>query len=313
MPSLKDLKNRIASVKSTRKITSAMKMVAASKLRRAQERAENARPYTRFMRKMMLDLAGTRDPSREPSPLLAGHGKNETILLVVMTSDRGLCGAFNSTVIRATRLHIKELESAGKKIKLLCIGRKGRDALRRDYGQHILYAAESSTLVSLDLDEEKHAHEPVRKLISSEDAQKLGEVILRFYSEGVFDQAMLVYNRFKSAISQELVIQRLVPFLDEEGAPAAQDQQTAPLAIEIFEPPQHVVLEAMLVKHLVSQLYAALLESAAGEQGSRMTAMDNATRNAGDMIDRLTLHYNRSRQAAITNELIEIISGAAAV
>ncbi len=294
MPSLKDLKNRIASVKSTRKITSAMKMVAASKLRKAQEQAEFSRPYARRMNELLSDLVRVADPSRPLPALLSGNGREDTVLLIVMTSDRGLCGAFNGSIIRETRRKIVELQAAGKTVRLICVGRKGRDLLRREHGDKVLHAAESSS----------------KKKIELADAKALAAKIASLYEEGAFDTAYLVYNRFKSAISQIVTVESLIPFIPTAEAEAKPEGAQA--LFELFEPAKEKLLTELAPKNLEVQVFRALLESAAGEQGARMTAMDNATRNAGDMIDRLTLNYNRSRQAYITKELIEIISGAEA-
>ncbi|MDD2325165.1 MAG: F0F1 ATP synthase subunit gamma [Alphaproteobacteria bacterium] len=298
MPSLKDLKNRIASVKSTRKITSAMKMVAASKLRRAQDQAESSRPYARFMSRMLATMVTSAEMGPDASPLLAGTGKQETILLVVMTSDRGLCGAFNGSIIREARRQIASLEKEGKTVKLICVGRKARDLLRREHGDKFVHTVESAAKKQIDL----------------EDAQALADKLKELYAEGGFDVAYLLYNKFRSAISQIVTLQQIVPFAADQGDAAnSNEPQADALACELFEPQQDVLLARLLDRNLMVQIFAALLESSAGEQGARMTAMDNATRNAGDMIDRLTLNYNRSRQAYITKELIEIISGAEAV
>lgn len=296
MPSLKDLKNRIASVKSTRKITSAMKMVAASKLRRAQEQAESSRPYARHMSRMLANVVASVEVTGASPALLIGTGKQETVLLVVMTSDRGLCGAFNGSIIRETRRQIVRLESEGKKVKLVCVGRKARDLLRREHGEKFVHTVESAAKKQIDLS----------------DAQALAAKILEVYEAGECDVVSLVYNKFKSAISQIVTVAQLIPFASETQAPAEDSEQTF-LAYDTFEPNQDDLLAKLLEKNITVQLYGSMLESSAGEQGARMTAMDNATRNAGDMIDRLTLNYNRSRQAYITKELIEIISGAEAV
>jgi len=297
MPSLKDLKNRIASVRSTRKITSAMKMVAASKLRRAQDQAEFSRPYARRMNEMLSDLVRLADPCEKLPPLLAGNGKDQTVLLIVITSDRGLCAGFNGSAIREARSQIKTLEAEGKTVKLICVGRKGRDLLRREHSEKFLYTAESGS----------------KKQIEIADAKVLSDKVLSLYDEGAFDVAFIVYNKFKSAISQITTVEPLIPFVPVESEEKESAASVGAKALfEIFEPSQTVLLEKLLPRHLEVQLLRALLESAAGEQGARMTAMDNATRNAGDMIDRLTLNYNRSRQAYITKELIEIISGAEA-
>ncbi len=292
MPSLKDLKNRIASVKSTRKITSAMKMVAGSKLRRAQENAEAARPYATRMARMLSSLAVTT--SEDAPRLLTGTGKDEKILLVVMTSNRGLCGAFNGSVVREARRVIHQLESEGKTVSLICVGRKGRDLLRRDHASKIVHSEE----------------EIGRKRVAFEDAAKLNARILSMFDNGDFDVCHIVYNRFKSVISQIVTVKQLVPFSVEKEADGSRME---PLIGLEFEPNEKSILESLLPRALAVAMYGALLESAAGEQGARMTAMDNATRNAGDMINKLTLNYNRSRQAYITKELIEIISGAEAI
>ena len=292
MPSLKDLKNRIVSVKSTRKITSAMKMVAASKLRRAQERAESARPYAERMAQMLLPLAKSVQEADGFSRLLTGTGKEDVVLLVVATSDRGLCGAFNGSIVRETRRKIDEFLAQGKKVKLICAGRKGRDLLRRDHADKIVYAIEDLS----------------KKPITFPTSEALAEKVLGLFAEGEFDVAYVIFNRFKSAISQIVSCEQIVPvpLKNDEAAEQA-------IAVELFEPAQADILAHLLPRNLAVQIHGALLESAASEQGARMTAMDNATRNAGDMIDKLTLNYNRSRQAFITKELIEIISGAEAV
>ncbi len=291
MPSLKDLKNRISSVKSTRKITSAMKMVAGSKLRRAQENAESARPYAARMARMLSSLAVSADASAPR--LLTGTGRDDKVLLIVMTSNRGLCGAFNGSVVREARRTIHQYESEGKKVLLYCIGRKGRDLLRRDHGSKIV-----------------HFDEDIGRKLTFSAAAAVNARLLAMFETGEFDVCNIVYNRFKSVISQVVTLKQLIPFaVDKE----AVGSRTEPLAGLEFEPDEASLLKALLPRALAISLYGALLESAAGEQGARMTAMDNATRNAGEMIDKLTLNYNRSRQAYITKELIEIISGAEAI
>jgi len=294
MPSLKDLKNRITSVKSTRKITSAMKMVAGSKLRRAQESAESARPYAERMARMLASLAGNLVITDATPRLLAGTGSDKAVLLLVLTSDRGLCGAFNGSVVREARRLIRQLESEGKTVKLFCVGRKGRDLLRRDHAKKIIQSFEDVG----------------RKRLSFADADMINAKIVEMFEAGQFDSCLLVSNRFKSAISQVVTVKQLVPFAVEVTETVNDTELHATYE---FEPDEETILEALLPRALAMALYGALLESAAGEQGARMTAMDNATRNAGDMINRLTLNYNRSRQAYITKELIEIISGAEAV
>jgi len=294
MPSLKDLKNRIASVKSTRKITSAMKMVAASKLRRAQDAAVAARPYAERMARMLASLSENLVITDTTPPLVKGTGSDKNILLVVMTSDRGLCGAFNGTVVREARRLIRQWEGESKTVKLLCVGRKGRDLLRRDHAGKIVQGSD----------------EIGRKRVGFADADRVTARILELFEAGEFDVCHLVFNRFKSAIAQIVTVKQLVPVAIEKTEAANQDE---PQAVYEFEPDEETILAQLLPRNLAMQVYGALLESAAGEQGARMTAMDNATRNAGDMINKLTLNYNRSRQAYITKELIEIISGAEAV
>jgi F-type H+-transporting ATPase subunit gamma len=295
MPSLKDLKNRITSVKSTRKITSAMKMVAGSKLRRAQDSAESARPYADRMARMLSSLAGNLTVTAATPRLLAGTGREDVALLVVMTADRGLCGAFNGSVVREARRVIRQLESEGKTVKLLCIGRKGRDLLRRDQAAKMIFSFENLG----------------RKRVSFADAEAVTSKIMELFTSGQYDVCHLISNRFKSVVSQVVTVKQLVPFAVEAGvaAPATSEPQ----AQYEFEPNEEAILEALLPRALAIAVYGALLENSAGFYAAQMTAMDNATRNAGDMINRLTLNYNRSRQAAITKELIEIISGAEAV
>jgi F-type H+-transporting ATPase subunit gamma len=296
MASLKDLRGRIGSVKQTQKITSAMKLVAASKLRRAQEQAEASRPFASRMGDMLANLAaGVADVQGAP-PLLAGTGADNVHLLVVATADRGLCGAFNSSIARGARRRIRELQEQGKGVKLLCVGRKGRDALRRDYG-HLI----EDTIEGVG-----------RRRLEYAEARAIAERLERLYQEGGFDVCTIIYNRFRSAITQELTFHQLIPV-----APAAVEESEAAReevkAVYEFEPSETEILEELLPRNLAVQIYGALVENAASEQGARMTAMDSASRNAGDMIDRLTLTYNRTRQAQITRELIEIISGAEAI
>lgn len=294
MPSLKTFRVRIASVKSTQKITSAMKMVAAAKFRRAQDQALAARPYAERMARMLGSLAGGAASGDGPT-LLAGTGSDKTHLVIVATSDRGLCGAFNSSIVRAARGFIRQLLAEGKTVKILCVGRKGRDQLRRDFARNI---AETIDEVG-------------KKRLSFADAQRVTDRVLALYAAGEFDVATLFYNRFKSAISQIPTKQQLIPFPVEAGTEAAPANESG--AIYEFEPDEGEILNDLLPRNLAIQLYRALLENSASEQGARMSAMDNATRNAGDMIKRLTLQYNRTRQATITKELIEIISGAEAI
>jgi F-type H+-transporting ATPase subunit gamma len=293
MPSLKDLRLRIRSVQSTQKITAAMKVVAASRLRRAQEQAEAARPYAQRMERVLASLAARMSGLPNAPPLLVGTGNDDTHLIVVATSDRGLAGGFNASILREARRRIRELEAAGKRVMILTIGRKGRDGLRRDYGRMI---HDSLTDVG-------------RRHMSFDEAHDIAERILVLFRAGSFDACTIVYNRFRSAITQIVTVQQLIPFpVEAEGEAAAVSAATA--GVYEFEPSEEEILGELLPQNLAVQIYTALLENAASEQGARMTAMDNATRNAGDMIARLTLNYNRTRQAAITKELIEIISGA---
>jgi F-type H+-transporting ATPase subunit gamma len=293
MPSLKALRMRINSVKSTQKITSAMKMVAASKLRRAQQQAEMARPYALRMQRMLNTLAASVADQPNAPMMLAGTGKDQVHLLIAVTADRGLAGAFNSSIGRAARTRARALEAQGKTVKILAVGRKGRDYLRRELASRIAgdvsYAG--------------------KRRIDYTDASELAERITSMLTAGEFDVATLIYNRFQSVISQVVTEQQLIP------APPANDTagSDGSAALPEFEPDEETILTRLLPQALAVQIYTALLESAAGEHGARMTAMDNATRNAGDMIKRLTLNYNRARQANITRELIEIISGAEAL
>ena len=294
MPSLKDLRNRIRSVRSTQKITSAMKMVAASRLRRAQEQAVAARPYAERMERVLASLAARMSGLSGGPRLLAGTGRDQTHLLVVATSDRGLAGGFNATILREARRQIRALTGAGKEVKILTIGRKGRDGLRRDHARLIV---DSLTEIG-------------RRRVSFEEARDIAQRLLAMFEAGEFDVCTIVFNRFRSAITQITTAQQLIPFAQPTAAeaPAAEGG-----AIYEFEPDEEEILAELLPRNLAVQVYTALLENAASEQGARMTAMDNATRNAGEMIDRLTINYNRTRQAAITKELIEIISGAEAL
>lgn len=296
MPSLKDLRLRIRSVRSTQKITSAMKMVAGAKLRRAQEAAEAARPYAERMERMLGSL-GTSFAGRPDAPgLLAGTGKSDTHLIILATADRGLCGSFNASLVREARTMIRDLLAEGKKVKILCIGRKGRDALRRQYGSMII---ESFTEVD-------------RPRLGFPIALKIAQRVSELFAAGEFDVATIIYNRFKSALSQIVTRQQLIPFGAEPEAAQAEAASGA-RAIYEYEPSEEDILDVLLPRNLAIQVFRALLENNASEQGARMTAMENATRNAGDMIGKLTTRYNRTRQAQITKELIEIISGAEAV
>jgi len=295
MATLKELRNRIRSVRSTQKITSAMKMVAASRLKRAQEQAEAARPYATRMERMLSSLAANLKGQATAPRLLAGTGSDAMHLIVVATSDRGLAGGFNASILRETRRAIRELQSAGKTVKVFTIGRKGRDSLRRDYRRLIV---ESRIDVG-------------RPKLTFDSAREIADRVLALFDAGEFDVCTVVFNRFRSAMTQIVTRQQLIPF----APPAAKEANaaTASGAIYEFEPEEAEILGELLPRNLAVQIFTALLENAASEQGARMTAMDNATRNAGDMIDRLNITYNRSRQAAITKELIEIISGAEAL
>jgi F-type H+-transporting ATPase subunit gamma len=293
MPSLKALRGRINSVKSTQKITSAMKMVAASKLRRAQTQAEAARPYAERMQRMLAALTQSVIGSPNAPEMLIGTGRDQTHLLVAVTADRGLAGAFNTNVGRATRSLARRLEAEGKTVKILTVGRKGRDFLRRELSDRLV---EGVTYAG-------------RKSINYGDAQEIGGRITQMLMRHEFDVCTLVYNRFVSVMSQVVTEQQIIP----APIPEQAVETTGPQALYEFEPDEETLLARLLPENLAVQLYGALLESAAGEHGARMAAMDNATRNAGQMIQRLTLNYNRTRQANITKELIEIISGAEAL
>jgi len=294
MASLKDLRIRIRSVKSTQKITAAMKVVAASRLRRAVEQVEAARPYSQRMARMLASLAASVVASGNAPPLLGGTGKTDVHLLIVATSDRGLAGGFNATILREARRTIRELVGSGKTVKILTIGRKGRDGLKRDYGRFIV---ESISDVG-------------RRRLEFSEAQTIATRVLSLFEAGEFDVATVVYNRFKSAMTQIVTREQLLPFA---LPPASERPDPGVRGVYEFEPEEAAILASLLPRNVAVQLFMSLLENAASEQGARMTAMDNATRNAGEMIDRLTITYNRSRQAAITKELIEIISGAEAL
>lgn len=297
MPSLKSLKNRIASVKSTRKITSAMKMVAGAKLRRAEEQANAARPYAERMERMLGELSASLSGQQGAPKLMAGTGKDDVQLLVVCTADRGLCGGFNASIVKEVRRKITELESAGKTVKLYCVGRKGRDMLRRDHADKIVGTLEDVAKPALTFDK----------------ADDVARLVLGMYEQGEFDVCTVYYNLFQSAMTQIVTPQQLIPFAPPAKVEDKEEGSAGLKAMYEFEPSEEGILEALLPRNLAVQVFRAMLESAASEQGARMTAMDNATRNAGDMIDNLSLTYNRTRQAVITSELIEIISGAEAV
>ncbi|MBT4680420.1 MAG: F0F1 ATP synthase subunit gamma [Flavobacterium sp.] len=302
MPNLKDLRVRIDSVKSTQKITSAMKMVAAAKLRRAQDQAEAARPYSERMDRMLGSLSEGLPTGAGGPELLAGNGKDDVHLIVVMSSDRGLCGGFNSSIVRGAVRIIRRLLDDGKEVKVLCVGRKGRDILRRDFRSLIL-----DTFQDLG-----------RKRLSFADAQTVSDRVLSMFEAGEFDVCTIIYNRFQSAMTQIVTPQQLIPFQasDANQTNDASNEVSSggsQNAVYEFEPDEKEILEDLLPRNLSVQIFRALLENNASEQGARMTAMDNATRNAGEMIDDLTITYNRTRQAFITKELIEIISGAEAL
>jgi len=293
MASLKTLRTRIASIKATRKITKAMQMVAASKLRRAQDAAVAARPYAEAMERVIANLAAAFKDNPGAPALLKGTGKDETHLVIIATADRGLCGPFNSAISRAARKHIERLLKAGKTVKLLHVGRKGFDVLKRFYRPKVIDTIEMRAVRQLKF----------------EHAEKIGTRVLDLFHAGEFDVAWLFYSKFVNVITQRPTKQKLIPV---ELPPIAAEAKGARAAYE-YEPDEEEILEAILPRNVSVQIFRALLENAAGEQGAKMTAMDSATRNAGDMIDRFTLVYNRTRQAQITKELIEIISGAEAL
>jgi F-type H+-transporting ATPase subunit gamma len=293
MPSLKTLRNRIASVKATRKITKAMQMVAASKLRRAQEAAEASRPYAEKMNAVIASLAGGMRDNPAAHALLKGTGSDQRHLVIVATADRGLCGGFNTNIVRRAKLLIGELTRDGKQVSILCIGRKGRDQLKRIYGSLIIDTYEFTNI----------------KRIGFVDAARISQRVLQLFGEGGFDVATLVYSRFKSVINQVPTAQQLIPAPIEATGTAVATTATP----YNYEPDEAAILAELLPRNVTVQLFRALLENVAGEFGAKMSAMDSATRNAGEVIDKLTLVYNRTRQAQITKELIEIISGAEAL
>ncbi len=291
MPSLKDLKNRIGSVKNTRKITKAMQMVAAAKLRRAQEAAEASRPYTERFNAVLGSLAASVGGSDSAPLLLRGTGNDQTHLLVVMTAERGLCGGFNGNIAKLAKQHAAKLIAAGKTVKIVTVGKKGRDAIRRDLGDHFV--------AHVDLSEVKR--------VGYVNAQDIAKDVLGRFEAGEFDVATIFYAKFVNVVSQIPTAQQIIPASFE----AAEDDGASTLYE--YEPSEEAILADLLPRGVATQIFAALLENGASEQGARMSAMDNATRNAGEMIDKLTIQFNRSRQAVITNELIEIISGAEAL
>lgn len=289
MPSLKDLRNRIASVKATQKITKAMQMVAAAKLRRAQVAAESARPYAERMNAVLANLAAAAEGSPSAPKLLAGTGRDQTHLLIVCTSERGLCGGFNGSIVKLARAHASRLIHEGKDVKILCVGRKGVDQLKRYYPRHIIDVVDLRAV----------------RQIAFDNAHAIGEQVLKLFSNEEFDVCTVFYSQFRSVINQIPTAQQLIP--------AHFDDKPQGNVFYEYEPSEEEILDDLLPRNVSVQIFRALLENAASEQGARMSAMDNATRNAGEMIDKLTLSYNRQRQAQITKELIEIISGAEAL
>ena len=292
MPSLKDLRNRIASVKATQKITKAMQMVAAAKLRRAQEAAEAARPYSQRMGAVLANIAQNVSGEDAP-PLMAGTGKDDVHLLIVATAERGLCGGFNSQIARLARDHARKLLSEGKTVKIITVGKKGADILRREFASLII----------------DHVNLREVKQLAFVNADQIGQKVIKLFEEGAFDVCTLFYSEFKSVIAQIPTAQQLIP----ASAGDAADAQSAGDAIYEYEPDPAAILSTLIPRNISVQIFRALLENVAGEMGAKMSAMDNATRNAGDMINKLSISYNRQRQAQITKELIEIISGAEAL
>ena len=293
MPSLKDLKNRIDSVKNTRKITKAMQMVAAAKLRRAQEAAEQSRPYTERFTAVMAGLAASVGDSAGAPKLLSGIGSDQTHLLVVMTSERGLCGGFNTNIAKLAKARASELQAAGKTVKILTVGKKGRDQIKRDLGEYFVGHVDLSEV----------------KKIGYANAQEITQDILTRFDADEFDVATIFYAKFVNVVSQIPTAQQVIPAAFE----ASEDDADSAATLYDYEPSEEAILADLLPRGVATAIFSALLENGASEQGARMSAMDNATRNAGEMIDKLTIQYNRSRQAVITNELIEIISGAEAL
>jgi len=287
MPSLDDLKKRIKSVKSTQKITKAMKMVAAAKLRRAQESAEKGRPFSEKMNNIILNLSNSIADKDNASKLLVGTGKDTIHLCVVITADRGLCGGFNTNICRKARNYFDKILKENKTLKIFTVGSKGHDQLKRIYGKYII---------------EKISFKGFKK-ITYKEAEDVGKIIIKLFNESQFDVCKIFYNKFKNVITQIPQEQQLIPI-------ETKKKEKVPDSFYEFEPEENEILNDLLPRNISTQIFKAFLENAASEQGSRMTAMDNATRNAGDLVDRLTINYNRSRQAAITKELIEIISGA---
>jgi F-type H+-transporting ATPase subunit gamma len=293
MPSLKDLRNRIASVKATQKITKAMQMVAAAKLRRAQEAAEAARPYSQRMGAVLANITAALADGGDAPALMTGTGKDDTHLLIVCTADRGLCGGFNSQIARLARDHARRLQASGKTVKIITVGKKGNDILRRDFGNLIIDKFELREV----------------KQIGFANADAIAKKVISLFNAGEFDVATLFYSEFKSVISQIPTAQQIIP----AAAPAATTADASNGAVYEYEPEPGEILNDLIPRNISVQIFRALLENVAGEMGAKMSAMDNATRNAGDMINKLTISYNRQRQAQITKELIEIISGAEAL
>ena len=296
MANLKDLRVRINSVRSTQKITRAMQMVAASKLRRAQEQAEAARPYADRMRRMIASLAGALTNPGDAPDLMVGRDSDDVHLIVVATSERGLCGSFNTSIVRRARQRIATLLQTGKDVKILCVGKKGRDMLRRNHGDRLID--------TIDMSGARH--------LAFADAAPIARRINEMFEAGEFDVCSMFYSHFRSVLTQEVTEHQLIPV----GMPEVTEEDQRPEGVDAmyeYEPEEDEILAELLPRNLSIQVFHALLENAASEQGARMTAMDNATRNAGEMIDKLTLVYNRTRQAIITRELIEIISGAEAL
>jgi len=289
MPSLDDLKKRIVSVKSTQKITKAMKMVAAAKLRRAQVSAEKGRPFSEKMNNIILNLSNSISDKDNASKFLVGTGKDTTHLCVVITADRGLCGGFNTNICRKARNYFNKILKENKTLKIFTVGFKGHDQLKRVYGKYII---------------EKISFKGFKK-ITYKEAEDIGKVVIKLFNESQFDICKIFYNKFKNVITQIPQEQQLIPFENKK-----KEKEKISDNFYEFEPEENEILNDLLPRNISTQIFKAFLENAASEQGSRMTAMDNATRNAGDLVDRLTINYNRSRQAAITKELIEIISGA---
>ena len=289
MPSLDDLKKRISSVKSTQKITKAMKMVAAAKLRRAQESAEKGRPFSEKMNNIILNLSNSISDKKNASKFLVGTGKDNVHLCVVITADRGLCGGFNTNICRKAKSYFEKILKEGKTLKIFTVGSKGYDQLKRNYGRYIIDKINFKGL----------------KKITYKEAEEIGKKIIKLFNESQFDVCRIFYNKFKNVITQIPQAQQIIPVEDQNN----EENKISDNFYE-FEPEEDEILENLLPRNISAQIFKAFLENAASEQGSRMTAMDNATRNAGDLVEKLTITYNRSRQAAITKELIEIISGA---